>query len=63
MPKNEGFACTQCGACCRRIARIAELARFDDGSGICKYLDKSCNIMAINMESIKFIIKEVVCGE
>ncbi|MBD5166338.1 MAG: hypothetical protein HDT12_00950 [Helicobacter sp.] len=45
MPKNDAFACTQCGACCRRIARIAELARFDDGSGICKYLDKSRNIM------------------
>ena len=47
MPKNDAFACTQCGACCRRIARIAELARFDDGSGICKYLDKSRNLCTI----------------
>ena len=47
MPKNDAFACTQCGACCRRIAKIAELARFDDGSGICKYLDKSRNLCII----------------
>lgn len=43
----QAFPCTVCGACCRHIAGIAELAGFDLGNGICKYLDESNNICII----------------
>lgn len=39
IQETQPFPCTACGACCRRIAGIAELAEFDNGNGICKYLD------------------------
>lgn len=43
----QAFLCTVCGACCRHIAGIAELAGFDLGNGICKYLDETSNTCAI----------------
>lgn len=41
------FPCTLCGACCRHISGIAELAEFDRGNGICKHLDESSNTCKI----------------
>lgn len=32
------FPCTRCGECCRHIDRIPQLAPFDLGNGICRYL-------------------------
>lgn len=34
------FVCTKCGVCCKNIDKIPELADFDLGNGICKYLTK-----------------------
>ena len=33
-----GFDCTKCGECCRHIANIPQLSKFDRGDGVCKYL-------------------------
>ena len=41
------FPCTLCGACCRHIGKIAELADFDNGNGICKHLDETTNTCTI----------------
>lgn len=32
------FDCSMCGECCRHIDLIPDLAEFDDGTGVCKYL-------------------------
>lgn len=32
------FACTLCGACCRRAGQLPELAAFDRGDGVCRHL-------------------------
>ncbi|WP_104711452.1 YkgJ family cysteine cluster protein [Helicobacter felis] len=34
-----GFPCTICGACCRNIGGVKELASFDLGNGVCRHLD------------------------
>ncbi|CCF81870.1 hypothetical protein HBZS_123210 [Helicobacter bizzozeronii CCUG 35545] len=34
-----GFPCTICGACCRSIKGVKELAPFDLGNGVCRHLD------------------------
>ncbi|RDU59867.1 YkgJ family cysteine cluster protein [Helicobacter sp. MIT 14-3879] len=44
---RDSFPCTICGACCKNIKGIAELASFDLGNGICKYLDKQSNCCRI----------------
>ena len=41
------FPCTMCGACCRHISGIVELAEFDKGNGICKHLDEMTNTCTI----------------
>ncbi len=38
-----GFACTKCGACCKSIAKIAELKEFDKGDGVCSWLNLDTN--------------------
>lgn len=40
------FPCTGCGACCRRIAGIPEIANYDRGDGTCQHLtnDNACAI-------------------
>ena len=37
------FECTKCGACCKNIAKIAELKEFDRGNGVCLHLNLSTN--------------------
>ncbi|WP_104629469.1 YkgJ family cysteine cluster protein [Helicobacter bizzozeronii] len=34
-----GFPCTICGACCRNIKGVKELAHLDLGNGVCRHLD------------------------
>ena len=39
------FFCDQCGLCCRHIDKVPQLALFDLGNGVCKYLrDNLCSI-------------------
>lgn len=40
------FDCKKCGACCKNITSIDKLNIFNDGSGVCKHLDKNnlCSI-------------------
>ena len=39
------FDCSMCGECCRHINLIPELAEFDDGTGVCIYLQGNlCSI-------------------
>lgn len=39
------FKCTKCGLCCRNIHNIPQLAAFDLGNGVCKYLKNNlCSI-------------------
>jgi uncharacterized protein len=33
-----GFACNRCGACCRVVGGVPELAHLDRGDGACKHL-------------------------
>ncbi|WP_233707729.1 YkgJ family cysteine cluster protein [Helicobacter aurati] len=40
---DSSFPCTICGACCKNIAGIVELAAYDAGNGICKHLDSQSN--------------------
>lgn len=37
------FPCTQCGICCKNISKVKELQDFDNGNGICKFLDLQNN--------------------
>lgn len=39
------FFCDKCGLCCRHIDKVPQLAHFDLGNGVCKYLrDNLCSI-------------------
>lgn len=38
MHDRLSFPCSQCGECCRHIEHIPQLAAFDRGDGVCKYL-------------------------
>lgn len=39
------FFCDKCGLCCRHIDKVPQLARFDLGNGVCKYLSNNlCSI-------------------
>lgn len=39
------FECSQCGECCKHIDLIPELACFDNGFGVCIYLESNrCSI-------------------
>ncbi len=39
------FDCSMCGECCRHINLIPELTEFDNGSGVCIYLQGNlCSI-------------------
>lgn len=40
------FPCTKCGACCRRVDAVADLADLDRGDGACVHLagDNTCRI-------------------
>ncbi len=42
------FNCDKCGLCCRSLKKFGELyADLDDGSGVCKFLDKTSNLCTI----------------
>ena len=41
------FKCDCCGICCRHIRGIAMLEAFDDGTGVCRYLDREHNLCTI----------------
>lgn len=42
------FPCTKCGLCCQHIDFVPELAEYDIGNGICRYLkDTLCSIYDI----------------
>ena len=41
------FKCDRCGICCRNIRNIELLAPFDDGTGVCRYLDHENNLCKI----------------
>lgn len=41
------FKCERCGNCCRNIGGIDLYLDLDDGSGVCKYLDKKTNLCLI----------------
>ncbi len=47
--KDFHFPCSACGECCKHISHITELAKFDNGKGVCIHLntDKSCAIYLI----------------
>lgn len=34
------FECTKCGICCEHINLIPQLAEYDIGGGVCRYLTK-----------------------
>lgn len=40
------FPCVSCGACCRSIAGLQQLAEYDRGDGVCRHLtnDNQCRI-------------------
>lgn len=39
------FPCSQCGECCKHIAGIPELEKYDNGSGMCIHLvNNLCSI-------------------
>lgn len=39
------FNCAKCGICCKNIANIDKLSKYDNGQGVCKYLyDNKCLI-------------------
>ncbi len=43
--KDVHFPCTGCGECCRHINRVEQLAVYDRGDGVCKYLSGNlCSI-------------------
>ena len=45
------FPCTRCGECCRHIDHIPQLASFDLGNGVCRYLHGNlCTIYATRPE-------------
>lgn len=51
MPAPERFPCTQCGECCRHVDRLAQLADFDRGDGVCIHLvGNLCDIYASRPE-------------
>lgn len=39
------FQCSQCGECCRHLDRVPEMAPYDLGTGVCRYLaGNKCSI-------------------
>ena len=45
------FSCTKCGECCRHIDKVPQLAAFDIGNGVCRYLkDNLCTIYNVRPE-------------
>ena len=44
---KEKFHCDCCGLCCRHIDRSPYLREFDNGDGVCKYLDEEKNLCMI----------------
>lgn len=51
MRDKTTFPCNQCGECCRHIDQIPQLATFDLGNGICRYLQGNlCSIYEIRPE-------------
>ncbi len=44
----KAFKCDKCGLCCRSLRYFGELySDLDDGSGCCRYFDKSTNLCSI----------------
>ncbi|MBR2734034.1 MAG: hypothetical protein IKD80_07295 [Selenomonadaceae bacterium] len=43
------YPCARCGACCRHVDRIAQMASFNRGDGVCKHLTAN-NLCAIYAE-------------
>ena len=41
------FECDRCGLCCRSIGGIELLRELNDGTGVCRYLDRSTNLCSI----------------
>jgi Fe-S-cluster containining protein len=59
MPEEPGsFPCAKCGLCCRMLKDIPALAAFDNGNGVCRYLENNlCSIyenrpMICNVEAM-----------
>lgn len=45
MCNKLGFHCEKCGECCRHIDQIPQLAEYDNGNGVCIYLNGNlCSI-------------------
>ena len=39
------FECNQCGECCKQLKKFPQMADYDRGDGVCKYLfDNKCSI-------------------
>lgn len=41
------FLCDKCGLCCRNIGGIELFKDMDDGTGICRFLNKNTNLCTI----------------
>lgn len=54
------FNCDKCGLCCRSLKKFGELyADLDDGSGVCKFLDKTSNLCIIyDMRPLKCRVED-----
>lgn len=55
------FNCDKCGLCCRSLKKFGELyADLDDGSGVCKFFDKTSNLCTIyDMRPLKCRVEDV----
>ena len=45
--QNETFPCDRCGLCCRHIGGIELFKDMDDGTGVCRFLDRKTNLCMI----------------
>ncbi len=51
MPEFNVFPCSKCGECCRHIDKIPQLAKFDNGQGVCIHLKNNlCDIYSTRPE-------------
>lgn len=41
------FHCTHCGECCRHIGNIPALREYDNGNGVCIFLNQDTNLCTI----------------
>lgn len=45
--KMQEFPCDCCGLCCEHLSNIDLYRDLDDGTGVCKYFDKSSRLCSI----------------